>query len=837
MMVQEHHLDEQGCRKAEQLCMSHKITAIFSPRADGSAREGVAILVKYEEFGLDRKSVSFKAAVDGKACTAQFLVNDRVEKVGCVYLPSTPAERLSTINSLKESDLFKSCTILAGDHNCVPDRALDTKRESNSIYPNLHAEVWESYLASLGLYDISRRKQGRAKGPFTCGLSKIASPKCYTRIDRFYVKHSVSRQYDCNTDQKFGVTAMRQVPDHTAITLTVLTTSAEDRGKDVKRINAKLMGEPEVRTQIRELHKEIYESHNTEVWGHSTVWTLFKERSKELLIKIQKQRVREAVGEMKVVERLLNSLANTTNRRLLKNYEINSRTHLRKRVAELKEVTKKKGKQGAYNSLQYEEKSTKEFFRSLKKNHETQWLDQLKKVPDWESPPDNGGSEFSSLQETDDIKEILHEATNYYSWLYQKKDSNPEVADEFCKLLEEKTLKKDTADNMEGKISIKEIKRSMATLATGKSAGPDALPNEFYKWLSKFLAPTLQEVFNESYTNRKLGSSLKEGNVSLLYKKKERKDIRNYRPLTLLNSDYKILTRILCWRMKGGMHEIVSAENTGFSPGRFIAENTVCTKLMQAYLDEEDLPGALVFLDMEKAFDRVSWEFMHKALESLGFGPEFRSWIKILYDENNPQKRNLIINGHKSNTFNLGSGVAQGCPLSPLLFLCVAEALTRAIKADKSIKGITVRGVEIKINQFADDTGLFLQDLKRSWTNTKKLLRKYEKASGQKVNITKTDGVLCGSLRSSTMRLPKDINICKEGEYIIALGVPIGNNFDEDAFWRNLYLKSKSCMANWHALFRDSVRGRTLISQAMIMVRPLKENGLPRVWMHLVGIF
>ena len=80
----------------------------------------------------------------------------------------------------------------------------------------------------------------------------------------------------------------------------------------------------------------------------------------------------------------------------------------------------------------------------------------------------------------------MHEATNYYSWLYQKKDSNPEVADEFCKLLEEKTLKKDTADNMEGKISIKEIKRSMATLATGKSAGPDALPNEFYKWLSKF---------------------------------------------------------------------------------------------------------------------------------------------------------------------------------------------------------------------------------------------------------------------------------------------------------------------------------------------------------------
>ena len=164
--------------------------------------------------------------------------------------------------------------------------------------------------------------------------------------------------------------------------------------------------------------------------------------------------------------------------------------------------------------------------------------------------------------------------------------------------------------------------------------------------------------------------------------------------------------------------------------------------------------------------------------------------------KNNPQKRNLIINGHTSNSFSLGSGVAQGCPLSPLLFVCVAEALMRAIKADKTIKGITVRGVEVKINQFADDTGLFLADLKRSWKNTKTLLKEYGKASGQKVNLTKTDGVLCGSLRTRTTPLPKDINICKEGDYIISLGVPIGNNFDGDAFWRNLYYKSKSCMAS-----------------------------------------
>ena len=82
--------------------------------------------------------------------------------------------------------------------------------------------------------------------------------------------------------------------------------------------------------------------------------------------------------------------------------------------------------------------------------------------------------------------------------------------------------------------------------------------------------------------------------------------------------------------------------------------------------------------------------------------------------------------------------------------------------------------------------------------------------------MTQTDGVLCGSLRTTTTPLPKDINICKEGDYIISLGIPIGNNFDEDAFWRNLYFQSKSCMAKWTALFRESVRGRSVISQAMM---------------------
>lgn len=145
------------------------------------------------------------------------------------------------------------------------------------------------------------------------------------------------------------------------------------------------------------------------------------------------------------------------------------------------------------------------------------------------------------------------------------------------------------------------------------------------------MARELTEVYNEALDSETLPECMKRGSISILYKKKDRRDMRNYRPITLLNCDYKILTRILTMRLKEVMHEIVSPENTGFSPGRFIGENSILTKLIQAYLDEEDEPGALVFIDMEKTFDRVSWEFMHKALEALGFGPDFKRFIRTAH--------------------------------------------------------------------------------------------------------------------------------------------------------------------------------------------------------------
>ena len=164
----------------------------------------------------------------------------------------------------------------------------------------------------------------------------------------------------------------------------------------------------------------------------------------------------------------------------------------------------------------------------------------------------------------------------------------------------------------------------MEQLPLGKSAGPDRLPNAFYKTMSAIVAPRLTAVLNEARANQELPESLRQGLISVLYKKRDRTDPRNYRPITLLNGDYKIFTRALTKRMNAAVLEFVSDPQNGFVPHGFIAENTVLLKLLQAHLEEPDEDGKkaealMVFLDMEKAFDKVSFDYVREALPALGF--------------------------------------------------------------------------------------------------------------------------------------------------------------------------------------------------------------------------
>ena len=108
------------------------------------------------------------------------------------------------------------------------------------------------------------------------------------------------------------------------------------------------------------------------------------------------------------------------------------------------------------------------------------------------------------------------------------------------------------------------------------------------------------------------------------------------------------------------------------------------------YTKVKKLPGLLLFIDFEKAFDSLEWDFLEKCLEKFNFGPEFRRWVHIFY---NDAQSCVINNGLCSHYFHIKRGVRQGDPLSPYLFVTAVEILAIAVRNQENIKGITIGGL------------------------------------------------------------------------------------------------------------------------------------------------
>ena len=172
-----------------------------------------------------------------------------------------------------------------------------------------------------------------------------------------------------------------------------------------------------------------------------------------------------------------------------------------------------------------------------------------------------------------------------------------------------------------------------------------------------------------------------------------------------------------------------------------------------------------VFLDFEKAFDSIEWNFIHKCLETFNFGLDLRQWIKVFYTD---ISRCVLNNGYASKHFHLECGVRQGCPLSGTLFVIAIELLAQSIRLSKEIKGITIdEHNEVKLSQYAaaDDTTVLLSDV-QSASKLFDLLSLFERCSGLKLNQTKSEMLWLGSmhLRKDAIH---DLQICGEPVYAL----------------------------------------------------------------------
>ena len=274
----------------------------------------------------------------------------------------------------------------------------------------------------------------------------------------------------------------------------------------------------------------------------------------------------------------------------------------------------------------------------------------------------------------------------------------------------------------------------------------------------------LTDVFNHWFAQGVIPGSITKGVITLL--KKEGSHVRGeldyYRLITLLNTELKILTRVLANCLQLVISDLIGPVQSYTVKGRSIQDNLHlvhqilerisirsriwCTKDAPKIWCTED---ALINLDQSKAFDRMDHRFLAAVLETVGFEPVFREWISMLY--RNPQAV-VQVNGRCLGAFVNERSVRQGCPLSPLLNVLPLEPLLQRLRDERdgpALRGILQSGnVRAKISAFADDITDFVFR-RRDILAVKEAVARYEKVAGAKVNFDKSEGMRLGAWRGS----------------------------------------------------------------------------------------
>ena len=259
---------------------------------------------------------------------------------------------------------------------------------------------------------------------------------------------------------------------------------------------------------------------------------------------------------------------------------------------------------------------------------------------------------------------MLHHAAQFYQGLYSEKTSQAAVH-RFLRSLQERTGFPNLPE-LNRPFTLEEVKSALSQAPSGKCSGSDGLPFEFYRKFKEQLAPILLSAFNWALESGEIPEEFSTGIIVLLYKKGDPEMIENYRPVTLLNCDYKILTTIINNRIRGIITDVVGPFQFGFTPGRSCADNAMTLQLcITKFKSEDEKQAGIVFLDFEKAYDRVSHEWLFSCMRYVNFPERLLSLIKGLYISANSR---INMNNFLSPTFRIACGVRQGDGLSCALF-------------------------------------------------------------------------------------------------------------------------------------------------------------------------
>ena len=380
------------------------------------------------------------------------------------------------------------------------------------------------------------------------------------------------------------------------------------------------------------------------------------------------------------------------------------------------------------------------------------------------------------------VEKIKESFNNYYKELYsQPKNIDETKIEMLLSSLDLPSVSDGQNRDLMAEITIEEVGFAISRLKTGKAAGPDGFTAEFYKGLRDTLAPLLMKTFNWVLQTKETPPSWKDAVITVIPKEgKDKTECGNYRPISLLNLDYKLFTSILTQRLDPIWPILIRNDQAGFIRQRQTQDNIKRTLHIISHITQSGQQAALISCDARKAYDTVYWCFLFKSLEKFGFHESFIGTLQALYKDPNAR---IKINGDLSDPFILERGVRQGDCISCGLFAAFIEPLSQMIRQNPNIKGINMADGEHKLAFFADDLLSYADQPTKTVPALMETLEEFGALSGYRLNVDKTQVISLNytpppdlvrkydlkwdseSIRYLGIVLPKDISKLRELNY------------------------------------------------------------------------
>ncbi|CAI5636845.1 unnamed protein product [Oreochromis niloticus] len=778
--LQETHLSQEEHDKLKKFGYRNS----YYSTCKKSRKRGVAILIK--------NSVNFECSKEIRDSEGRYIIvrgkleGEAVTLINLYIPPESNQQNVKTLLTTVMSE-SEGTVLCAGDFNVVLDHRIDTT-STNGSKKSL-ARMVNTFMKEQGMVDVWREHHPLDK-EYT-HYSKTHNT--YSRIDYVLMNRwDLHRVNECT----IGVA---DISDHCAIHLKLNLNSR--RRHTCWRLNLSCLNKKETKDQIKKDIKQYIEENSTEEISPTVFWDAFKAvlRGKLIAITSKQHQMRKALYLSQVEE--------------LKNTEILYRTtrnvQLQDRIKTLKKeidniLTEEVEKKLRFLKQDYYENGPKAARLLARRLRQQQAANTIHKIRD----PSTNNLQYS--QEA--IEETFRK---YYENLYKQPcSSNKDEKTAFLNSLDLPRIGTQQNSKLTAPISHEEISRAISRLKANKSPGADGFPSEWYKNFKEELIPMLQSSFNHTLAEGVTPPSWREAIISVIPKEgKDTEYCNNYRPVSVLNVDYKIYTSIIAKRYGAIIRDLINEDQTGFISGRRTQDSIRRTLQIVNSIQTKKGSAALVSLDAEKAFDSVDWNFLYAVLERFGFNDNAVMCIKSIYQS--PTAR-IRINGSLTEQISLERGTRQGCCLSPLLFAIYIEPLAQAIRQSEEVRGINIKGEDHIISLFADDIILYLENPNQTLIPMFNVINIFAEHSGYKVNVTKTQILAFNYLPSEEVKNKFKLNwTAKQIKY---LGVTVTKQLSDllKTNYDRLTTQIKHDLNRWSTLTLDFSARITTIKMSIL---------------------